>query len=113
VSRIACPWKVRGYSTACTQPRARDDADADDDATSFHTHSFKVFRCQLPKDNPYYESKSEDAIEEDPEAAQYIYHMPEKGNSSSGSSLSHFWSTTLTELSLQSYVCPLHSVFLC
>ncbi|ELR20373.1 MYND finger domain containing protein [Acanthamoeba castellanii str. Neff] len=40
--------------------------------------SFKVFRCQLPKDNPYYESKSEDAIEEDPEAAQYIYHMPEK-----------------------------------
>jgi IS5 family transposase len=41
--------------------------------------SFKVFRCQLPKDNPYYEAKSDDAIEEDPEAAQYIYHMPEKG----------------------------------
>jgi hypothetical protein len=66
------------HSTTCSCGDADDD---DDDATSFHTHSFKVFRCQLPKDNPYYESKSEDAIEEDPEAAQYIYHMPEKGNS--------------------------------
>lgn len=53
-----------------------------------------MFRCQLPKDNPYYESKSEDAIEEDPEAAQYIYHMPEKGNSSRLLFLPpHFWST--------------------
>jgi hypothetical protein len=44
--------------------------------------SFKVFRCQLPKDNPYYEAKSDEAIEEDPEAAQYISHIPEKGNRS-------------------------------
>lgn len=38
-----------------------------------------MFRCQLPHDNPYYVDKSEEEIEEDPDAAQYTYHLPEKG----------------------------------